>query len=76
MYIKSLQNGTPVLVEYRLSTSDGGNGNSRGPEPVPQNDEMSKIYETLDKYEEKFLQMENQIKHLKTKLGGNLEWQI
>lgn len=73
MYVKSLQNGAPALVEYHLSTVEGG----RPPEQeVGPSEDVKKIYSALDKYDDKILKLENQIKHLKTKLGGDLEWQM
>ena len=73
MYVKSLQNGAPALVEYHLSTAEGG----RPPEQeTGPSEDVKKIYSALDKYDDKILKLENQIKHLKTKLGGDLEWQM
>lgn len=73
MYVKSLQNGAPALVEYHLSTAEGG----RPPEQdAGPSEDVKKIYSALDKYDDKILKLENQIKHLKTKLGGDLEWQM
>ena len=73
MYVKSLQNGAPALVEYHLSTVEGG----RLPEQeAGPSEDVKKIYSALDKYDDKILKLENQIKHLKTKLGGDLEWQM
>lgn len=75
MYLKSLQNGTPVLVEYHLTTGD--NRPSSAPAQNEANeDEVKKIYSTLDKYDDKITKLESQIKHLKSKLGGEPEWQI
>ena len=73
MYVKSLQNGAPALVEYHLSTTEGG----RPPEQeAGPSEDVKKIYSALDKYDDKISKLENQIKHLKTKLGGDLEWQM
>ena len=73
MYVKSLQNGAPALVEYHLSTAEGG----RPPEQeTGPSEDVKKIYSALDKYDDKISKLENQIKHLKTKLGGDLEWQM
>lgn len=73
MYVKSLQNGAPALVEYHLSTAEGGRPPEQDASP---NEDVKKIYSALDKYDDKILKLENQIKHLKTKLGGDLEWQM
>lgn len=75
MYLKSLQNGTPVLVEYHLTTGD--NRTSTTTAQNEQNeDEVKRIYSALDKYDDKISKLETQIKHLKSKLGGEPEWQI
>lgn len=73
MYIKSLQNGTPVLVEYYLKTNDGGRAQTE--QEDSQNEEVKKIYIILSKYEEKISKLEAQIKQIKTK-GGEPEWQV
>lgn len=73
MYIKSLQNGSPALIEYRLTAADSG----RAPENEgAAAEEMKKIYSTLKNYDDKFSKIESQIKHLKTKIGGDPEWQV
>lgn len=72
MCIKSLQNGAPVLVEYRLSTSIEGR---EAPKNEDKN-EFQKINKTFERYDEKFSRIEGQLKSLKTKLGGEPDWQV
>ena len=63
MYIKSLQNGAPMLIGYKLGPLTGEI------EPQSQNDQDPKINDRLSK-------IEDQLNKIKEKLGGKLEWQI
>lgn len=56
LFIKSLQNGEPVFLTYKLSPAM----------PVQQDRAQ----------EDKIVALENEIKKLKEKMGGKLEWQI
>lgn len=61
LFIKSLQNGEPVFLTYRLS-------------PISNQDD--KLTNYLKSQEEKISNLESEIKKLKEKIGGKLEWQI
>lgn len=72
MYIKALQNGSPMLLGYRLSPIEGQpNGSMEDTEK-----DNKKILDILEGYNEKFQLMESQIAKLKEKIGGKAEWQL
>ena len=71
LYIKSLQNGAPMLVEYYLKSAEGGRPQNET--DAAPNEETKKIYAILEKYEEKISKLENQIKQLRGR-GGEPEW--
>lgn len=73
LYIKSLQNGAPMLVEYYLKSAEGGR--PQNDTDAAPNEETKKIYAILEKYEEKISKLENQIKQLRGR-GGEPEWQV
>ena len=73
LYIKSLQNGAPMLVEYYLKSAEGGRPQNET--DAAPNEETKKIYAILEKYEEKISKLENQIKQLRGR-GGEPEWQV
>ncbi len=73
LYIKSLQNGAPMLVEYYLKSVEGGR--PQNDTDAAPNEETKKIYAILEKYEEKISKLENQIKQLRGR-GGEPEWQV
>lgn len=69
MYIKALQNGSPMLLSYRLVPLEGQpNSESR--------EEDKKINEIFKQYDERFQMIENQIAKIKDKVGGKTEWQL
>lgn len=73
LYIKSLQNGAPMLVEYYLKSAEGGRPQNEA--DAAPSEETKKIYAILEKYEEKISKLENQIKQLRGR-GGEPEWQV
>lgn len=73
MYVKSLQNGAPMLLEYKLNANDV----SRTPETSSAAaEELKKIASSFKTFEEKFTALESEIGKIKEKMGGKLEWQI
>lgn len=64
MYIKSFQNGAPMLLGYRLSPIEGGITNEDTAEIISK------------KYDERFNKIEDQLAKIRERLGGKLEWQI
>lgn len=64
MYIKSFQNGAPMLLGYRLSPIEGAVGST-------ENDTAA-----LKAYDERISNIESQISKIRERLGGKIEWQI
>ena len=77
VFIKALQNGSPVLLTYRLTSIDGG-GNSAPVqrEPVEPNKELERIEEIFRGYDEKIKMLEGQVARIKERIGGKAEWQL
>ena len=68
MYVKSLQNGAPMLLEYKLNSSDSTKN-------VPAAaDELKQITATLELFKTKLATLEQELD--KIKKGGKLEWQV
>ena len=67
MYIKSFQNGAPMLLGYRLSPIEG---------TVVSGSTDENTAGALKVYDERLERLEEQITKLKEKLGGKIEWQI
>lgn len=68
MYIKSFQNGAPMLLGYRLSPIEGtvtSSGNT-------ENDAAG----ALKEHDERLGRIEEQITKIRERLGGKIEWQI
>lgn len=71
LYLKTIQNGSPMLLGYRLAPLDGGETTQ---EPNIQVEE-SKIAATLLDYGKRLEALEKQLTIPKTpKKGGNPEW--
>lgn len=68
MYVKSLQNGAPMLLEYKLNSTEVAKPTSAGA------DEIKQIVNTLKQLETRFSTFETELEKLKK--GGKLEWQI
>ena len=64
MYIKSFQNGAPMLLGSRLSPIEGTVG-------TQENDAAA-----LKAYDERLSTIETQISKIRERLGGKIEWQI
>lgn len=68
MYVKSLQNGAPMLLEYKLNSTDA-------PKPAgANNEEIKQVVTALKQLETKISTFEAELE--KMKKGGKLEWQI
>lgn len=66
IFIKSLQNGEPMFLAYKLS-----------PLSAPAADQKDeKLNNYLKQQDEKISTLELEIKKLKEKMGGELKWQI
>ena len=69
LYIKTLQNGSPMLLGYKLN-------------PMGLNDseidseENEKINHILQSFDNRFTELEKQLVKIKNNLGGKKEWQI
>lgn len=67
MYIKSFQNGAPMLLGYRLSPIEG-TVTSSPTEEVPAG--------MFKEYDERLNRIEDAVLKIKEKLGGKIEWQV
>ena len=67
MYIKSFQNGAPMLLGYRLSPIEGVVTSSTT-EETPAS--------AFKEYDERLSRIEEALIKIKEKLGGKLEWQV
>lgn len=83
MYIKSLQNGSPVLLGYRLTPLENSvnnmMGNAINNEDYTANDlikENKRLMEVIRGHDDKIHMLEEQLVKLKDKIGGKSEWQI
>lgn len=81
LYVKALQNGSPVLLGYRLSPL--GESQNTPTEQVDQQErneefekEAQKMTEVLKRQEERIQRLENQLVKIKDKVGGKTEWQF
>ena len=73
MYLKTIQNGSPMLLGYRLAPLDGATAVEPTQEPAqPAMD--TKIIATLKNYDERLRAIEKQIEEANTKKGGKSEW--
>jgi hypothetical protein len=73
LYIKALQNGSPMLLGYRLVPLEGGPGAS----PKGEREEANlEIYQKLEELTDRFSELEEQVNKIKTKIGGKSEWQL
>lgn len=68
MYIKSFQNGAPMLLGYRLSPIEGTVTSSGNTE--------NETAGALKEYDERIGRIEDQISKIRERLGGKIEWQI
>ena len=78
IFIKALQNGSPMLLTYRLSSIDGGGNTApvKKEEPVESNKDLEKFEDLFKNYDEKLRMLENQVVKIKERIGGRSEWQL
>lgn len=74
MYLKTIQNGSPMLLGYKLAPLDGN-----GAEPIQENTQQpapadTKITAILEDYGKRLESLERQIVKPAPKNGGNSEW--
>lgn len=72
MYLKTIQNGSPMLLGYRLAPLDG-NGTEAAQENT-QSATDTKITAILEDYGKRLQALESQLAKPVTKKGGNPEW--
>lgn len=73
IYIKSLQNGTPMILSYKLSPLENLNTN----QTVQTSDNrLEELIATLNENNKKIDLLEKQVAKIKEKIGGKTEWQI
>lgn len=73
IYIKSLQNGTPMILGYKLSPLENLNTN----QTVQNSDNrLEELIATLNENNKKIDLLEKQVAKIKEKIGGKTEWQI
>jgi hypothetical protein len=71
LYIKTFQNGSPMLLGYKLSPIEGHPSNDS--DLVEENEKLKHI---LQSYDNRFSELEKQLNRLKSNVGGKSEWQI
>ena len=82
MYIKALQNGSPMLLGYRLSPIEGSASSGAAPSVAPTEEteelikENKRLVEVLKGHDEKIQMIENQLAKMKDRIGGKSEWQL
>lgn len=67
MYIKSFQNGAPMLLGYRLTPLEGTVTSSTTEETTAG---------AFKEYDERLSRIEDAVLKIREKLGGKLEWQV
>lgn len=72
MYLKTIQNGSPMLLGYRLAPLDGNGADSI--QEQTQSPADTKITAILEDYGKRLETLEKQITNQTTKKGGNPEW--
>lgn len=76
MYLKTIQNGSPMLLGYRLcSLEDVNNANGVGAKAVDNEDFGKKVTTVLEDYGKRIERIENHLTE-KSKYGGNSECQF
>lgn len=75
MYLKTLQNGSPVLVGYRLIPLVDTGTNQAATQQKQNESDKTDIQSLLDSYEKRLESLENSLNSMK-KEGGKFEWQI
>lgn len=76
MYVKALQNGSPMLLGYKLSPIEGTAGAATQNETEDLIKENKHLIEVLKGHDDKIQMIENQLMKMKDKIGGKSEWQL
>lgn len=76
VYIKSLQNGNPLILGYRLTPIENLNTNSQINQNLNSDSQLEELIATLNENNKKIDLLEKQVIKLKEKIGGKVEWQI
>lgn len=76
IYIKSLQNGIPMLLGYKLNPIENLNSNSQTMTNSNSDNRLEELIATLNENNKKIDLLEKQVIKLKEKIGGKTEWQI
>lgn len=78
MYIKALQNGSPMILGYRLIPIEGHAGATAAVPDTSTNyeQENKRLIEVIKGHDEKIQLLENQLVKIKEKVGGKTEWQL
>ena len=73
LYIKSLQNGAPMILSYRISPLEGPAAPANTMSDTKTNQSVSDI---MKEYDERIVALKKEIAEIKSRLGGKLEWQV
>ena len=74
IYIKTLQNGNPMLLGYKLTPIE--NLNSINQNNISSDNRLEELIATLNENNKKIDLLEKQVAKIKEKIGGKVEWQI
>ena len=70
LYLKTIQNGNPMLLAYRLTPLESGDSQSPIQEQSSQQTQDKKIAEALEDFDKRLQSIEKQL----YQKGGNVEW--
>lgn len=79
MYIKSMQNGNPLFWAYRITPFDGTKTPEETRQVEQQQQQINPLIEKFETYDQKFLNLEEQIDEIKKNLKNSKkgsEWNI
>lgn len=79
LYLKTFQNGAPMLMIYRLSPIENNTGNTSNANSTSQQDkeeENKKIITILEEYGDRLEKLEKSLKNNKPSKGGVSEWPV
>lgn len=76
IYIKSLQNGIPMLLGYKLNPIENLNSATQTVSNSNSDNRLEELIATLNENNKKIDLLEKQVIKLKEKIGGKTEWQI
>ena len=77
MFIKSFQNGAPMLLSYQLNAGDGLGATSTDDSVLEAAETKNKkLIEIIERYDDKIKNLEAQMSRLRERVGGKVEWQV